>query len=98
MGLFLFVAVISLVVGGPLVLFLWRSKLRPDTTNMVLIGAAAGEAEVGPWVAALRSAGIASHVKNVGSFSYPPGLTTAYAYEVWVRARDEARAREALGL
>ncbi len=66
---------------------------------MVLLGAAAGEAEKELWIAALRSAGIRAHVSNVGDITgyYGPGATP-YSYEVWVRARDEERAREVLGL
>jgi hypothetical protein len=96
MDLLIFIAVAVLIVGTPLVLFLARSRLRPGATNMVLIGSAAGEAEVHTWAAALRSAGIAAHLKNVGDVAwYGPA---AYSYEIWVRARDEARARDVLGL
>src|SRR6266508_1186403 len=95
MGFLLFVAVAVVVVCGPLVTFLWRSRLRPGAANMVLLGAAAGDADVETWVAALRSAGISAHVKNVGAVAwYGP---TTYSYEVWVRVRDEERAREVLG-
>lgn len=93
-----FVFVAAVIVGGPLAWFLWRSRMPRGSTHMVLIGAATGEAEVDTWIAALRSTGIPSHARNAGAFSYPPGLTAAYAYDVWVPARDETLAREVLGL
>jgi len=98
MGLLVFVAFVAVVVGGPLVWMALRSfRSRPGTTNMVLIGAAGGEPEALTWVAALRTAGIAARVNNVGDFGTYGG-TAPYSYEVWVRARDEERAREVLGL
>ena len=56
---------------------------------MVLIGGAAGEAELSVWVAALRSAGISARVQNVGDF--PSYGNTPYSYEIWEPAGDEAR-------
>ncbi len=81
---------------------LWLAGIRkrkPGQTEMVLIGAAAGEAEVQSWVAALRVAGIHAHVINVGdSIVGEFGRSLApYSYEVWVPTRDEARAKHALG-
>jgi hypothetical protein len=98
-GLLLFFGVAAVVVVVPLTWFLMRSRLKPGATHMVLLGAAAGEGERNLWIGALRSAGIGTHVVNVGDISgyYGPG-PTAYSYEVWVRARDEARARNMLGL
>lgn len=81
---------------------LWLAGLRRrkgGQTDMVLIGAAAGEAEMHTWVSALRVAGVRSHVINVGDAivgEFGRSLAT-YGYEVWVPARDEARARWALG-
>lgn len=62
---------------------------------MVLIDTAAGEAEMQTWLGALRSAGIHARVHDVGSSIYYP--LGPYAYEVWVRAKDERRAHSALG-
>jgi hypothetical protein len=100
MGLLVFVAVAAMVVGGPLVWMALRSfRTRPGTTNMVLIGATAGEAERNLWLAALRSAGIHPHVSNVGHITPFEGSgPTPYSYEFWVRAQDEEEAREVLGL
>ena len=98
MGLLVFAAAAAVVVSTPLVWLLIRSRLRPGATPMVLIGAAAGEAEKELWIAALRGAGIRTHVSNVGDFYPTEGGTQPYAYEVWVRARDEEQAREVLGL
>lgn len=67
--------------------------------RMVLIGATAGEAEKDLWIAALRSAAIRTYVSNVGDITaYAGSGPTPYSYEIWVPARDERRAREALGL
>ena len=99
MGLLVFVAVAAGVVATPLICFLVRSRLRSGATKMVLVGAAAGEAEKDLWIGALRSAGIRPHVINVGDFAgYEGPVSTVCSYEIWVPARDEARAREALGL
>jgi hypothetical protein len=94
--LLLFFIVALPVFAGPLVWLLWSNRLKPGATNLVMIGAAAGEAEMNMWLAALRSAGISSRVVNVGDAhgSYP---TPPYAYEVWVREKDADRARSVLG-
>jgi len=91
--LLVFVVVAGVIVGGPLVWLLLRSRPQPGTKQMVLLGGAAGEAELSVWVAALRSAGISARAQNVGDF-YSRG-STPYSYEIWVR--DEERAREVLG-
>lgn len=80
---------------------LWMTGIRkrkPGQTEMVLIGATAGEAEAETWVAALRTAGIHAHVINAGDIRWTAVVSSPYSYEVWVPARDEARARHALGL
>jgi len=79
---------------------LWLAGIRrrkPGQTEMVLIGAASGEAEAETWVAALRTAGIHAHVINAGDIRWAAVVSSPYSYEVWVPARDEARARRALG-
>ncbi len=91
------IAVIVVVVGGTLGAALWLTRSRPGRTKLVLLGAAAGSAEVHLWAQRLRQAGIRAHIRNVGDLSGLEG-STPYAYEVWVRPRDEARAREVLGL
>ena len=96
MGLLVFVVVAAIVVGGPLIWMTRQMRRRPGETKMVLLGSTSGETEKALWVGALRSAGISSHVNNVGDYAlYGP---TAVSYEVWVPARDERRAREVLGL
>ena len=55
-----FVVVAGAIVGGPLIWLLSRSRSQPGTRQMVLLGGAAGEAELSVWVAALRSAGISA--------------------------------------
>ena len=81
------------------VVVLWRGILRaprPGDVEMVLIGVAAGEIEMQTWTDALRMAGIRARAVNVGDI--PSQVTSIYSYEVWVRARDERRARQVLGL
>jgi ABC-type proline/glycine betaine transport system substrate-binding protein len=83
------------------VIVLGRAALRkpqPGDVEMVLVGAAAGSAEAHLWSTALKTAGITNRVVNVGDFSTTLSGTQPYAYEVWVRARDEGRARRVLGL
>jgi hypothetical protein len=92
---------VFLVVIAVLVVVLWRAgtqRAKPGQVEMVLVGAAAGSAEAHLWATALKTAGIASRVINVSDFTQTEGGTSPYAYEVWVRARDEDRARKVLGL
>ncbi len=93
----LLIGLIVLIV--PVLWLAGARKQKPGQTEMVLIGAAAGEAEMHTWVSALRVAGIRAHVINVGgSIVGDFGRSLApYSYEVWVPARDEARAKHALG-
>lgn len=82
---------------------LWLAGIRkrkPGQTEMVLIGAAAGELEVQTWAAALKTAGIVPHVVNVGDLGGRFGGvgSSPYGYEVWVPTRDQARAKQVLGL
>lgn len=96
MGVVLILAMAAAFVGLPLGWVWWANRTKPGATNMVLIGAAAGEAEAQTWVAALRNAGISARVQNVGSSTWYP--TGPYAIEVWVRAKDRQRARAVLGM
>lgn len=93
----LLIAIILLIV--PVLWLTGIRKRKPGQTEMALVGAAAGEAEMQTWVSALRVAGINAHVINVGgSIVGDFGRSLApYSYEVWVPARDEARAKHALG-
>jgi len=91
-----FVVLAIVIVGGPLLWLLSRSLSQPGTTQMVLLGGAAGEAELSVWIAALRGAGIRARVQNVGDF--PSYGNTPYSYEIWVPAGDEARGHKVLGL
>jgi len=61
---------------------------------MVLLGGAAGEAEMSMWASALRSAGIHPRVVNLGGSGYGPSTY----YEFWVPVRDEDKARDVLEL
>jgi hypothetical protein len=45
MGVLVFVAIATVVVGGPLVWFLARSKLGPGAITVALLGTTNGEAE-----------------------------------------------------
>jgi hypothetical protein len=91
------IGVIVVLVGGVLGAALWLTRARPGHTKLVLLGAAGGEAEARLWAERLRTMGVEAHIRNVGDFGGLEG-TTPYAYEVWVRPGDEARAREVLGL
>jgi hypothetical protein len=93
----IFIAVIVVVVGGLLGTALWRTRAKPGQTKLVLLAAAAGGGEARLWADRLRAAGIKAHIRNVGDLGGLEG-STPYAYEVWVRPKDEARAREVLGL
>ncbi len=91
------IAVIVVVVGGPLSAALWLTRCSPGRTKLVLLAAAAGSEEAHLWAERLRQAGIRAHFRNVGDAPWAQ-FTSPYAYEVWVRPRDEARARQVLGL
>ncbi len=93
----IFIGVIVVVVGGTLSGALWLTRSRPGQTRLVLLGAASGSAEARLWAERLRQEGIKAHIRNVGDAPWAY-LTGPYAYEVWVRPKDEKRAREALGL
>lgn len=93
----LFIGII--LASAPVLWFTGIRRRKPGQTEMVLIGAAAGEAEMHTWLSALRAAGIHPHVVNVGDLGGRFGGvgSSPYGYEVWVPARDEARAKSALG-
>ena len=104
LDIYIFFWVTVLVVGLPLALVAWRSRSRPGDTKLVLLAVAAGEAEVDIWTRALGGARIRCHVRGVGNLAVPEFTSTgsagrySYQFEVWVRPKDEARAREVLGL
>jgi hypothetical protein len=99
MELLVFMVVAAAVVVTPLALFLARTRLRPGAIRVALIGVASGEAEKNLWVGALGSAGIWVRVRTARWPGMDLGSSPAqYSYEVWVRLRDEERAREVLGL
>jgi hypothetical protein len=98
MGFVIFVGAVLAVVGGVLGVSIWLTRARPGATQYVLLAAAAGENEAKLWSDRLSSAGITARVRDVGDFRMLGGGVSPYAYEVWVRAKDEARARKALGL
>ncbi len=54
MGMLFFLAVIALVVGGPLVGYSWRTRPKPGQTEMVLLADAAGDAELALWKQVIR--------------------------------------------
>jgi len=95
MGLLVFVAVAAAVVATPLISFLVRSRLRPGATKMILVGAASGEAEKELWLAALRSAGIRTHISNVGDITpyYGSGPRRTHTRSGCRRGMRRGRAR-----
>lgn len=94
-----FLAFAGFLAVSLLLLWLLLRWARPpgkgQSLDLVLIGAASGQAEMEAWRAALRTAGIWSRVQNVGDH-YWYG-TDSYAYEVWVLAKDAEVARQVLG-
>ena len=104
LDIFIFFWVTVFIVGVPLAAVLWRSRSRPGETKLALLGVAGGEAEAHLWTKALRGAGIRCHVRGVGNLAIPEFTSTgsagrySYQFEVWVRPKDQARAREVLGL
>lgn len=71
---FIFFGLIALIPA-----VLWVNgirKRRPGQANMALTGAAAGEADLHTWIAALRSAGIRPHVVNVGHIPGRPDISS----------------------
>ena len=104
LDIYIFFWVTVFVVGVPLAAIAWRSRSRPGDTRIVLLGVAGGEAEAHLWTKALRDSGVWSQIRSVGDlttgdFTSVGGVSRyAYQYEVWVRAKDEARARKVLGL
>jgi len=80
------------------VITLWFSgirKRRPGQIDMVLLTTAAGTAEAQLSAGSLRSVGIHARLVAVTDSSR---FTSPYACEIWVRAGDEAVARDILGL
>lgn len=97
MELLLFFGVLALVVAAPLVWLTWPRNLKPGSTPMVLLAAAAGEPEMHMWKSALRNAGINPRIVNVGDIRWE-GPQIPYQYEFWVREKDAHEARRVLGL
>ncbi len=95
MGFFVFLA---LLVGSALAGFLVLRTLtsrRGPTTALVRIGIAGGENEALLWQQALTHAGIWSRIIGGTAGAYP---SIPYQHELWVKAKDAERARDALGL
>lgn len=66
---------------------------------MVRIAFAAGDPELQLWVQRLDAAGIRCRVQDYnGSNPTTTIFTNAYRAELWVREKDEAAARELLGM
>ena len=81
-----------------LVAALWLARGRPDQAAAVLLAVAAGEAEAHLWAGKLRMSGITVTIRDFGDFRSVGGGVSHYSYELWVGAKDEARARKVLGL
>ena len=102
--LLIFIAVAALVMGGLLGGALWLTRAKPRQTNMVLLGTAGSEAGARICADRLSMAGIWSATRKLGDMLVAdlttPGVAGpyGYAYEVWARPKDEARARAVLGL
>ncbi len=89
--------ILALVVGalaGFLVRRMFASKRGP-TTALVRIGISGGENEALLWQQALTHAGIWSRIIGGTAGAYP---SIPYQHELWVKANDAERARDALGI
>ena len=92
-----FFVLVALLVGalaGFLVLRTLTSRRGP-TTALVRIGISGGENEALLWQQALTQAGIWSRIIGGTAGAYP---SIPYQHELWVKAKDAERARDALGL
>ena len=65
LGPLILIGVIVLIVGVPLTAILWVSKRRPGQTDLVLLAAAAGEAELELWKRTLRRHAISYHIVSL---------------------------------
>jgi hypothetical protein len=74
-----------------------------DPADLALLRGASEDDEVHAWVSTLRSESIWAEMRArgdrvPGSLTVGEPLTSAWNYEVWVRASDLAKAREILGM
>lgn len=88
----------AFVIGGAVLILgaiTVTSKRRSGPTIPLLrVGIAAGEAEANLWGQALRSAGIWYRVQAEAEKGSRP---IGYTHELWVREKDNDRAREVPG-
>ncbi len=91
-----FIVFIAIVVGLFVAFLAFRAltSQRGPTTPVVRISIAAGEAEARMWQRSLTDAKIWSRI--IGSTGDPHPI--AYQHALWVKANDEALARDILGL
>jgi len=93
-----FFVLVALLVGGGLAGFLalrMFTSRRGPTTPLFRIGISGGENEALLWQQALTQAGIWSRIIGGTAGAYP---SIPYQHELWVKAKDAERARDALGL
>ena len=92
----IFLALPFLVIGAPLV-WAYAGWSRTPETPMAFVCFAAARTEAEMYGTVLRVAGIPFRIVNTRDYDMDGGGWPA-SYEVWVPSRDEAQAREALGL
>ena len=99
MELALFFAVVAFLgVALWIVVLLTVGKPHADPPKLVQLGART-EPEAKLWVNRLRAEGIWADIGHVGGVAaLSIELGSGFPYEVWVRAEDESRAKEVLGL
>ncbi len=95
MDTLLFAGFSVVLVAGTLSAVFYITRPKPGRPKLVLLGVTGGKEEAHLWVEKLRMVGINAHVRNVGDTLQS---TSPYGYEVWVRYKDEERARKSLGL
>jgi hypothetical protein len=102
LGSVLALAAVSLglmLVTGMLGGIFWRARREhpePDgDSQCALLAVPAGEMELSLWLDRLQATGIWAGVRRIGDDVVTPG---PYSQQIWVRAKDETRARHALGL
>lgn len=99
-----FALALVLPVAGILTGAIWLTRPKNDHAKLVLLGVARSNPQAELWAERLHLAGIWCHIRNVGyvlggDFITPGGTgPNAYEYEIWVRPKDEERARRLLGL
>jgi hypothetical protein len=93
----LVVIVPAAVIGFPLVWSLGSGRRRPGEISLAFVCYTANRTEADMKATVLRVAGIPSRIVNKRDYDMDGGGWLPGAYEIWVAASDEVRAKEVLG-